>query len=125
MVGWRAEEERFRAWYAWAWRDAAALTDGWMDAAARFQEALVARDVPPGSGRGAALRRLRQAHLYYPLHAGLQRAVQVRCNRARVGCGRFVDVALADGVTGERVLLSGALAQAGARCVLVVAGSGS
>ncbi len=124
-MGWREEEGRFRAWYAWAWRDVAALTDGWMDAAARFQEALVARDVPPGPGRGAALRRLRLAHLYYPQHVGLREAVQVRCNWARVGCGRFVDVALADGATGGRLLLSEALAQAGARCVLVVAGSGS
>ncbi len=124
-MAWREEEARFRTWYAWAWRDTTALSDAWMDAAARFQEALVARDVPPGPGRAAALRRLRQAHLYYPLHAGLQRAVQVRCNRARAGCGRFVDVALADGAAGERVLLSAALAQAGARCVLVVAGSGS
>ena len=52
-----------------------------MDAVAAFQEALVARDVPEGPRRDAALQRLRRAHLYYPLDAGLWASVQARARR--------------------------------------------
>ena len=128
MLRWRAEEQGFRAWYAWlaVSMPNMSVLDGWMHEVAHFQELLVARDVCDERHRRDALRRLRSAHLYYPDAAALRQDVQVRCNfvTAGINTGGFEDVPLFTAEAGP-VLLSDALEATGARRVLVVAGSSS